>query len=206
MIEPYKDKLLELWNDGCYKAKELLIALKQHGYNGSYMTLNRYLRRLRSAQGLPINHYPKKRLNRTIIDPKGKLLSAKQAAWLVLRHPKNCDDQQLKQLEQLKRQPLLADAISLAQDFIDMVRQRLPQLLDHWIKDAQSSNYSAFRSLANGIQDDYNAIKAALTLDISNGQTEGQVNRLKMLKRQMFGSAGFELLHKRIFSIINPWR
>ena len=46
-----------------------------------------------------------------------------------------------------------------------------------WIKNAQKSDYAAFRSFANGIQDDYNAIKAALTLDISNGQTEGQVNR-----------------------------
>jgi len=198
LLEPYKDKLLELWNDGCYRAKDLFNALKQHGYNGSYMTLNRYLRRLRSAHGLPINHYPKKRLNRTIVDPKAKLLSAKQAAWLVLRHPKNCDDQQLQQLERLKRQPHLAPAISLAQDFIELIRNRLPQLLDLWIKSAKESDYSAFRSFANGIQDDYNAIKAALTLDISNGQTEGQVNRLKMLKRQMFGRASFDLLQKRV--------
>ena len=79
-----------------------------------------------------------------------------------------------------------------------MVRQRLPQHLDLWIKAAQLSTYSAFRSFANGILDDYNAIKAALSLDISNGQTEGQVNRLKMLKRQMFGRAGFDLLQKRV--------
>ena len=198
LLDPYKDKLLALWNAGCYNVKELFESIQKQGYKGSYMTVARYVRRLRTAQGLPLRQYPKKRLKHSIVDPKLKPLSAKQAAWLVLRHSQNCTDEEIKQLKRLQSQPHLAPAIALAQDFIEMFRKRLPEQLDQWIQEAQASSYAAFRSFAKGIQDDYDAIKAALILDISNGQTEGQVNRLKMLKRQMFGRAGFKLLQKRV--------
>ena len=88
--------------------------------------------------------------------------------------------------------------LKLAQGFIEIVRQRLPESLDAWIEAANSSTIRAFQSFARGLQDDYEAVKAGVTLDVSNGQVEGQNNRLKMLKRQMFGRAGLDLLAKRL--------
>jgi transposase len=97
----------------------------------------------------------------------------------------------------LATQPELSEAFSLAQGFLEVVRQRLPEQLDDWLKNAMSGSIKAFQTFAKGLIEDYDAVKAGVTLEISNGQVEGQNNRLKMLKRQMFGRAGLDLLAKR---------
>jgi len=100
-------------------------------------------------------------------------------------------------IARLAQQPELSGAITLAQDFIDLVRLRLPSQLDDWLQAAKASSVKAFQSFAKGLKEDYDAVKAGMTLDTSNGPVEGQNNRLKMLKRQMFGRANLELLEKR---------
>jgi len=100
-------------------------------------------------------------------------------------------------LEQLCQPPELTDAIILAQGCIELVRQRLPEDLDDWLAKAKNSSIKVFQTFAKGLKEDYAAVKAALTLDVSNGPVEGLNNRLKMLKRQMFGRAGLDLLAKR---------
>jgi transposase len=89
------------------------------------------------------------------------------------------------------------EAIELAQGFASLVRQRRPDHLDGWLAQALQSSVSAFQRFAKSLQEDYEAVKAGVALTWSNGQVEGQVNRLKMLKRQMFGRAGIELLSRR---------
>ncbi len=78
--------------------------------------------------------------------------------------------------------------------------QTLPQerYRQRWINDAKECQASAMKTFANGLQRDYDAVKAAVSLKWSNGQVEGQVNRLKNIKRQMYGRAGFELLKKKV--------
>ena len=76
------------------------------------------------------------------------------------------------------------------------MRQRLPEDLDSWLEKATNSSVKAFQTLAKGLKEDYDAVKAGLTLEVSNGPVEGLNNRLKMLKRQMFGRAGLDLLAK----------
>jgi len=88
-------------------------------------------------------------------------------------------------------------AITLAQGFIERVRQRLPADLDGWLEKATNSLVKAFQTFAKGLKEDYDAVKAGLTLEVSNGPVEGLNNRLKMLKRQMFGRAGLDLLARR---------
>ena len=85
----------------------------------------------------------------------------------------------------------------MAKGFLDLVRNRLPKQLGGWLESAMNSSIKAFQTFAKGLIEDYNAVKAGVTLDVSNGQVEGQNNRLKMLKRQMFGRAGLDLLAKR---------
>jgi transposase len=70
--------------------------------------------------------------------------------------------------------------------------------LDQWLVDAETSGIKELRNFAQSLRRDYKPVKAALTSSWNNGQTEGQVNRLKMIKRTMFGRAGFELLRNRV--------
>ncbi len=92
----------------------------------------------------------------------------------------------------------LETAYQLAQDFRVMVTKRQEATLDRWLKEAKGSGIAELRSLAAGILRDFDAVRAALTLPYSNGQTEGQVNKLKSLKRQMYGRANFDLLRSRV--------
>ncbi len=79
-----------------------------------------------------------------------------------------------------------------------MLRTRAGTRLDTWIEATTKCGVAEVRRFALGLMGDYAAVTAGLTLEPSNGQTEGQVNRLKMLKRQMFGRAKFDLLCQRM--------
>jgi transposase len=107
------------------------------------------------------------------------------------------NEEQTTRLQHLCQQPELADAIGFTRGFIELVRQRLPDQLDAWLQAAKTSSIQAFVNFAKGLEEDYDAVKAGLTLEVSNGPVEGLNNRLKMLKRQMFGRAGLDLLAKR---------
>lgn len=74
----------------------------------------------------------------------------------------------------------------------------MPQQLDVWLEQAMSSAMGLFQRLAKGLKEDYAAVKASLMTSVSNGPVEGQINRLKLLKRQMFGRASFDLLNRRL--------
>jgi len=91
----------------------------------------------------------------------------------------------------------LSNAIALAQDFAQLVRQRQAQQLDPWLARAAESPLVPLQRFAKGLRDDYDAVKAGVTLPWSNGPVEGHINRLKTLKRQMFGRASLDLLQRR---------
>ena len=78
-----------------------------------------------------------------------------------------------------------------------MVRQRQPKHFDPWLERASTSALEAVQRFASGLRNDYAAVKAGLTLPWSTGPVEGHINRLKMLKRQMFGRAHLDLLSRR---------
>jgi transposase len=107
----------------------------------------------------------------------------------------NADTQLIAQLQDQHRD--LAVAIELAQDFGAIVRERHPGDLDSWLARAVASGIAPMRRFATGLQDDYDAVKAGVTLPWSNGPVEGHINRLKMLKRSMFGRAKIDLLSRR---------
>ena len=76
------------------------------------------------------------------------------------------------------------------------MRQRQPEQLATWLARATTGCLQAFQRFANGLQADYEAVKAGVTLQWSTGPVEGQINCLKMLKRQMYGRAGVGLLRQ----------
>jgi transposase len=198
ILNPYKPYLLERWNAGCCDALRLYGELQQRGYPGSYPTVARYVQRLRQAQG----QTPRQRRRRlplpVVAEPRRPLLTARQAAWLVVRRAAPRDEEEAQQLAQLRAQRAeVAEAIDLAQDFAQLVRQQQPQALEPWLARAAKSAVGAFQRFAKGLRDDYEAVKAGVTLPWSQGPVEGQITRLKLLKRQMFGRAGLALLERR---------
>lgn len=79
-----------------------------------------------------------------------------------------------------------------------MLAERRAQDLDIWLDQAGQSTLPEFQGFANGIRRDYAAVKAAFSSEISNGQVEGQVHRLKLQKRHVYGRANFDLLRLRV--------
>ncbi len=92
----------------------------------------------------------------------------------------------------------LGPAYQLAQDFRVMVTKRQESVLSRWLEEAKASGIKELQSLATGIYRDFDAVRAALRMQWSQGQTEGKVNKLKCIKRQMYGRANFDLLRQRM--------
>ena len=92
----------------------------------------------------------------------------------------------------------IARAYTLSQAFLTLVRERRGEALEAWMAEAIDSGIDALARFARGWQDDLRAIIAGLTLEWSNGVTEGQIHRLKLIKRQGYGRAGFTLLRQRV--------
>ena len=97
----------------------------------------------------------------------------------------------------LDEHPAIREAQQLAADFGALVRAKDRPALASWFDRAETSALPEIRSFATGLRRDQAAVEAAITSVWSNGQTEGQINRLKALKRQMFGRAKLDLLRKR---------
>jgi transposase len=90
----------------------------------------------------------------------------------------------------------------LSQEFVTMLKERQAEALDSWLTRAKACHVSELTSFVNGIRRDYAAVHAAFSTEWSNGITEGHVNRLKFLKRQMFGRAHLDLLRVKVLYAI----
>jgi transposase len=198
LLDPYKALLLQQWNAGCHTALRLFRALRSEGYAGSYTLVAAYVRGLRQIQGLAPGHRRPQQPLPSVAEPPGPSLTARRATRLVLRRADKRTAHEVQQLSLLRAQQTeLTEVIDLAQDFAQLVRLRWPAQFDAWLERAATSTASPFQRFAKGLREDYAAIKAGITLLWSNGPVEGQINRLKMLKRQMFGRARLDLLSRR---------
>jgi hypothetical protein len=189
-----QDNGMDLWRD----------LRDHHGYTGSRGLLSRWVARHRAVVDLGT---AKPRRRGRPPAPAGtpsvpqRRLSARQAAWLLVRRPDTLatDDQRL--VERLcQHTPTIATAYQLAQDFIQMVRERQADTFAVWLTRATTSGIPEFQGFVAGLERDKAAVVAALTLPYSNGQVEGQVNRLKLIKRSMYGRAHFDLLRQRVLA------
>jgi transposase len=198
VLTPYKERLLKRWNAGCREALQLFRDLQGCGYTGRYPTVARYVRRLRQTQGLrPREPHPGHRLP-LVMEGRHQPLTTRRATRLVLKRPGQRTDADAQLIAHLQAQhPDVAVAIDLAQDFCTIVRERQATRFDDWLTRAVASGVAPLRRFATGLQADYEAVKAGLMLPWSTGPVEGHINRLKMLKRSMFGRAKLDLLSQR---------
>ena len=198
LVSPYRNYLLQRWNEGCHEALQLFEEIQPLGYKGSYDTVARYIRRLRSSVGMETQQWYSIKSLPKVISTEKLSVTPRRAVWLVLRpeESRSADDEKLITLL-MAQYPDLAEAMGLSKSFAELVRRRQPEQLDFWLAQANRSTLSPFRSFAKSLSEDYDAVKAGVTMLISNGPVEGHINRLKMLKRQMYGRAKLDLLERR---------
>ena len=197
-MDPWADWIIERWNRGQRNGRQTLRDLRAKGFTGNYATVLRYLNRLRDAQQGAAPHRPRARPGPPLVAAPKQVLTPRTAAWTVLRPLERRGSEDNALLARLcEAAPTLATAVELAEEFAALVRERKPERLDPWLRRAQDSAVPALQRFAKRLSSDYDAVRAAVTLAWSNGQVEGQVNRLKTLKRQMYGRASLDLLERR---------
>jgi transposase len=129
--------------------------------------------------------------------------SVRQATGWLTRHPDRLSDDERTELDSLlERSPALAATRELAHDFAEIMIERRGSDLDAWMTAVDTKGDRALRSFVTGLRRDLDAVTAGLTLPYSSGPVEGHINRIKMLKRQMYGRANLDLLRKRVIHAV----
>jgi transposase len=187
---------------GCRNGVQLYREIKEKGYSGSRPLVSRWAAQMRKQ-------HPKPRPSRKA-PARGKPRpkrpwSARYAVWLLLKDPDTLSSKQKAALQRmLEVSSVLQRAYNFAQAFIRIVRHRLSKALQPWLNAVIEYKIPELSSLARSLQKEKAAVLAALSLPWSNGQVEGQVNRLKLIKRQMYGRAKFDLLRLRVLAYADP--
>ena len=202
LIDPYRPYLLECWHQGCHNGSQLERELRAKGYKGSPRAIYRYLETLEPS-GLSAHKHGSPSVTRqtaSSIQPDPLLtLSAQQATWLFFRKQEDLKEEEQERLRLLRQaSPQVETTYQLVEKFLHMVRERTGEQLDAWLGAVEASHLEAFQSFVTGVQQDKDAVLAGLTLPWSNGLLEGNVNRLKLIKRSMYGRAEFDLLKLRV--------
>jgi transposase len=201
-LAPYLPFLHMQWTAGEYNIAALYQAIRAQGYAGSETAVRNYLTALRKEIGpkrRPQRYYPP--VSKESQHHQHTGLSSRRATWLVLRRPEHCSAEDQRTLDLIKQaHPQVKAACELAQAFAQMIRKRNASTLESWLQAAIDSGVPELRTFATGIKRDKASILAALTYEWSQGQVEGQIHRLKLIKRQSYGRAGFDLLRHRVLA------
>jgi transposase len=199
LIDPYDRYVIERLQQGCHNGSQLYRELTAKGFKGAPRALYRYLATLPTPQSLPSESLQPE--SKSTLAPPAPLqnFSARRATKLFICHPDDLDETSRAELALIRQaSPNAEAAYGLAQTFMRMIREHEGQQLETWLNEAEASQLPEFQSFASGIQQDKAAVLAGLTLPWSQGPVEGHVNRLKLLKRQMYGRAKLPLLRQRV--------
>lgn len=189
ILDPYRDHILARWAEGCHNAAELYREIVRQGYPGSRTIVKDFVATLRNrARGEPVIrhvHLGPKQLRRWFTRPQDEL-GEKERSFLN---------------RILEASPAAREAYTFLQDFRVILAERKADALRSWLERAGKSSLAPVRGFARTLEKDMDAVMNALTLPWSNGPVEGQINKLKLLKRQMYGRAGIELLRRRFLAM-----
>jgi transposase len=192
VLEPWEPYLLKRWEEGCRTATVLWREIRAQGFAHSVSNVQRFVSQLR-REGPP----PAGRPRMALTKPQGP--PPRLVASLVVRRPERRSDEQRAYLKHLRAEDAaIAAALDLADAFLAMVRRREGERLPAWLDAAEASGVDELKRFAAKLREDRDAVQAGLTMRWSNGQTEGQVTRLKLLKRQGYGRANVDLLRQRV--------
>ena len=205
LMDPYERYVLSWWQEGNSTGSQLYQELTSRGYKGSPKAMYNYLATLRTPQVCSSTSSPSKPQERKSIPPPPAPLenfSAQRATWLFVCQPEKLDQRQRGELALIRQaSPHAESAYCLAQAFMQMIREHTGEQLDTWLSSVEVSHLPELESFAKGIQQDKAAVQAGLTLPWSTGPVEGHVNRLKLIKRSMYGRAKLPLLRARVLHV-----
>jgi transposase len=194
VLRPYLPYLIRRWRGGISNSMQLWRAIQAQGYAYSARPVCRFITQLRRAADAGL---PPQSQGSPYTRPRGPSVRAVSFA-VVCPAAKRSREAQMY-LDQLCQMDVeIARANALIQTFLSMVRERRGDALKAWMAEATHSGIAALARFARGLQNDLSAISAGLTLEWSNGVTEGQSHRLKLVKRQGYGRAGFALFRQRV--------
>jgi len=189
-LDPFKPWINQRWNQGITDAAALHAELQAQGWTGSVQAVRRYVRPFRQRTAAP--------------PPAPAVPKTRQITRWLLSRPASLNPGDQAQLAGIRARCPHIDALAAhITSFAEMMTNRTgEQQLPGWLAAVQADDQPHLHSFAAGIRRDQDAVTAGLTLPYSSGAVEGNVNRIKMLKRQMYGRAGFALLRKRV--ILHP--
>lgn len=188
-LDKFDTYLRERWEAGAQNAKHLFQEVQAHGYTGSAVTVRRHVQLWRK---LPAETLPPAATKHAVPAPRA-------CVWLLLKEEaKQTETEQQIRQAVLQASPRIQQGLTLVKGFRTALCSGSEAKLETWMAEAAASQLSDFENFVKGLRRDEAAVCAAASSEWSNGQTEGQVNRLKMLKRQMYGRANFDLLRLRV--------
>jgi transposase len=200
-LDPYHAYLRERWAAGETNGRQLWQELQSQGFAGSLMSVMRWAAR----QQLLSPPDPSSRRGRNQPARQAQLeqaiapLRTRRVAWWLLRRPDTLSAERQALLARMEQaNPAFSELYRLTVQFTEMLRKRQPEQLRPWLDVARTSDLRELKSLADGIERDYAAVEAALRLPYSTGPVEGNINRLKLIKRSGYGRASFDLLRLRV--------
>ncbi|MGW6709600.1 ISL3 family transposase [Streptomyces sp. NPDC054956] len=186
VVDPYVGYLHGRWNEGVRNAAQLYREIQELGYPGGELAVQRHLRRYRTGRG----HAPV---------PGPRPPSVREVTSWMMTHPEHLRDEHADKLHRLRERDPELDRLTLhVRKFAAMMTALHGDRLEDWIADAEQDTLAPLASFAHNLRRDLDAVRNGLSLPYSSGAVEGNINRLKMLKRQMFGRAGLDLLRKRV--------
>jgi transposase len=182
------------WDEGYHNAAQLTREIQAMGFGGTAVMVRRRVARWRRGE----RTQGRRPATRRHAPSVGRPSSRRVSCWL-LKEPAEREPEEQALVQALgDRSAELKTSAELAREFAGMVRQRQAGEWDNWVTEAREPGVARELSgFAEGLKQDEAAAKAALSLEWSNGQVEGQINRLKLVKRQMYGRAAFDLLRRR---------
>ncbi|MBO0796001.1 MAG: transposase, partial [Ktedonobacteraceae bacterium] len=189
MLHPYEAYLRERWQQGCRNGARLYREIVAMGYPGKRQQVTRLVAYLRKQLKVGVTDFS--------AQPQG--LTPRAAVSLLMRRPEKVMEQQQQALIQMRQlHPEIERVMDVTDRFLKMLRTLQGQQLDTWMGMAQQSNVREMQNFVEKLRKDQDAVQAGLTLHWNNGVVEGHVNRLKFLKRTMYGRAQFDLLRQRV--------
>jgi transposase len=188
--EPFAGYLKKRLQEGCSNGALLYREIKAQGYKGGSATVRRLLRSWK--QQLPVRYHRLEEL------PDFKTPAPRQAVWWMVK-PEELEPNQKEYIRELQiLSPEIASGLKLVKEFQALLAGKQENKFDQWRVAVEKSELKELGSFSVGLMKDEAAVRAAMIYDWSNGQVEGNVNRLKMIKRMMYGRAGFALLKARV--------
>nr|WP_280370046.1 ISL3 family transposase [Nocardia wallacei] len=185
LLDDFKPHLHRRWNEGCTNATQLFHEIQDLGYRGGAKIVLHYLHAFRT-----VGHLPR---------PVPKPPSVRRAVSWIMSDPTGLDPDDRQRLDAiLAAGPELARLAGHVRAFATMMKQLRGRELERWMTAVEADDLPALHSFVRGLRRDFDAVTAGFTMPWNSGPVEGHVNRIKTIKRQMFGRAKPDLLRKRI--------